>query len=106
MKHISVVDFSEVLKRDAQNPEVAFIDVRTPGEYADGHIEGVKNIPLDELSKRVNELEGKKTVYLQCLSGGRSSQAAQWLEFIGSPAECVNVDGGLMAWDASGLPTV
>ena len=63
-------------------PEGAtLVDVRTPAEYAVGHIEGSLSIPLDTVPQaleRFRSLQGP--VVLICLSGNRSGQAAQWLQ--------------------------
>ena len=82
---------------------VAFIDVRSPGEYAMGHALGAKNIPLQEIVSRGDELSQYDTVYLICQSGGRSGQAAMYLAMEGVHA--VNIQGGMNAWQAAGLMT-
>lgn len=55
------------------------LDVRTPMEFAGGHIEGAKNIPVDELRQRVGELDKAKPLYIYCQSGQRSYIAARML---------------------------
>jgi phage shock protein E len=60
------------------------IDVRTPGEYGDGHYEGATNIPLQELGSRLAELKDKnKAIVVYCASGMRSAQAARLLTAAG-----------------------
>lgn len=57
------------------------IDVRTVGEYRDGHIKGSKNIPLDTIFSKVNEIKRmEKPVIVCCRSGMRSGQAASILK--------------------------
>lgn len=57
------------------------LDVRTPSEYASGHIKGSKNIPLNELPTRIQEVKKlNKPVIACCQSGMRSSQATQFLQ--------------------------
>ena len=57
------------------------LDVRTPSEYAGGHIKGSKNIPLNELPTRIQEVKKlNKPVIACCQSGMRSSQATQFLQ--------------------------
>lgn len=84
---------------------VTLIDVRTPGEYAGGHVPGAVNIPLDQLQGRLSELESKKseTVYLICAVGGRSARATNMLASAGF-STAVNVDGGTNGWKAAGYP--
>lgn len=55
------------------------VDVRTPGEYADGHVKGSINIPLGEISRNLHKLRKDKAVITCCRSGARSGQAMQEL---------------------------
>lgn len=106
MQTISTSEFHAALQQALYDPSVAFIDVRTPLEYEDQHIEGVTNIPLDQLLERRGEFANAKTVYLHCRSGARSGQAAALLESLHEGAvDYINVDGGIAAWAAAGLPT-
>ncbi len=105
MRHISVHSFKEVVAAEAGNSSVDVINVCTPAEYKEKHIAGVRNVPLDELSKRVGEFSGKQTVYVHCRSGRRAEQAITTLNELGVTAELVNVEGGILAWDEAGLPT-
>lgn len=74
------------------------LDVRTAGEYADGHIEGFRNIPVDELRERIHEIDSGKPVYVICQSGLRSYIAARILE--GNGFETYNFSGGFRYYDA------
>jgi rhodanese-related sulfurtransferase len=57
------------------------IDVRSPGEFAGGHIKGAKNIPLNEIGAKINEIKKlNKPVIACCASGMRSSQATSILK--------------------------
>ena len=66
----------ETLPRDGS---VTLLDVRTTGEYRCGHIDGFRNIPVDELRERLDELEKEKPVYVVCQSGLRSYIATRIL---------------------------
>lgn len=81
------------------------IDVRTPGEFAAGHIEGAYNVPLDLLREHREELRHHldETVVLICRSGGRAAQAEQALVEAGLPNLRV-LAGGMVAWEAAGAP--
>ena len=81
---------------------VALIDVRTPGEFAGGHVPGAVNIPLDEIDARLAELPEAGDVHFICAAGGRSGKATAMLTAKGRSA--VNVAGGTNAWIAAGLP--
>ncbi|MBS1667334.1 MAG: rhodanese-like domain-containing protein [Bacteroidetes bacterium] len=56
------------------------VDVRTPGEFADGHVKGSVNIPLDQVALQLAKFKNKKNIVVFCRSGGRSSQAKSILE--------------------------
>jgi rhodanese-related sulfurtransferase len=81
------------------------LDVREPGEFAAGHLREAKNIPLQELPKRIGELEKAKSknVIVVCQSGLRSNKAATQLNQAGFGA-VYSLNGGLAAWQAQGLP--
>lgn len=60
------------------------VDVRTVAEFNSGHYPNAKNIPVDEVSKRVDEFGDKnQTIIVYCASGGRSGSAKSFLESIG-----------------------
>ena len=77
---------------------VTLLDTRTRGEYARGHIEGFRNIPVDELRDRLDEVEQGKPVYVICQSGLRSYIASRILE--GNGYEAYNFAGGFRFYDA------
>jgi len=82
---------------------LAVLDVREPVEWAHGHIEGSQHIPMNELPERLAEVpEGQ--VLVVCKVGGRSAQVTGWLLQQGRDA--VNLDGGLLDWEAAGRPMV
>lgn len=51
------------------------VDVRTPEEFAEGHVNASVNIPLDQLAERLSELDGKQHIVVFCKSGMRSEMA-------------------------------
>ena len=77
---------------------VTLLDTRTEGEYRRGHIEGFRNIPVDELRQRIGEIEAGKPVYVICQSGLRSYIATRILEGYGF--EAYNFAGGFRFYDA------
>ncbi len=77
---------------------VTLLDARTPQEYAGGHIEGFRNIPVDELRERLGEIEPGKPVYVICQSGLRSYIACRVLA--GHGYETCNFSGGFRFYDA------
>ncbi len=95
-EHIDVATAREMIKAGD-----AVIDVRTPDEYAQGHIAGALNIPIDTLPMGAEHLPGK-TVITACMMGARGERAAHLLDLAGRTAFCI--DGGTKAWQAAGLP--
>ena len=60
------------------------VDVRTPGEFAAGHVEGARNIPVSEISRRTKELgPTDRPIVLYCASGSRSAMAKRTLRGAG-----------------------
>ena len=90
--HLRDIDF---LPRDGS---VILLDVRTTSEYGNGHIEGFKNIPVDELRERLDEIEKDKPVYVICQSGLRSYIGTRILE--GNGYKAYNFSGGFRFYDA------
>jgi rhodanese-related sulfurtransferase len=80
------------------------IDVRSPEEYAAGHVPGAVLLPLPELQSRLAEITPHKDeeVFVICEVGGRSARASALLAAEGFRP--VNVDGGTRAWREAGLP--
>lgn len=76
------------------------VDVRTPEEFAGGHIPGAVNIPVQELQQRLEEIPQDTAVVLYCRSGNRSNQAASILGDAGYP-EIYDL-GGIVAWAGNG----
>jgi phage shock protein E len=76
---IRIVDGKEAHRLVAEGVKV--VDVRTPEEFADGHVPGAVNIPYDEVGARLREIGPASTpVLLYCYSGGRAATAAKTLQ--------------------------
>lgn len=87
-------------------PGVQLVDVRTPEEYADGHIQGAVNINYYDrnfLEECEADLDKSRPVAVYCRSGHRSGLAAEALTKAGF--KVTNLVGGILAWTAAGLPT-
>lgn len=74
----------------------ALVDVRSPEEFAEGHIEGAKNIPVSEIASRMSEIPKDQKVVTYCASGRRAQQAATTLRENGYE---VYELGPMSAWD-------
>jgi rhodanese-related sulfurtransferase len=105
MQTISPQELSDLLSQG----KAELIDVRTPAEYREVHIDGARNVPLDRLQpdSLMAERNGQsdQPLYVTCKSGKRGSQACQ--KFIDAGFDrVVNVDGGVDAWESAKLPVV
>jgi rhodanese-related sulfurtransferase len=82
--------------------EIQLIDVRAPHEHEAGHIADTPLIELGELTARAGEIDRDTPVVFYCRSGGRSAMATDAFAQAGFDAH--NMTGGMLAWEASGLP--
>ncbi len=81
---------------------LTLIDVRTPAEFEEVHVDGARNIPLDRLDPaQLSELRGQE-VYVICKSGARGRQACEKLSSAGF-SHIINIEGGTMACVEAGL---
>ena len=69
---IPSTDYKELLKSGA-----TILDVRSPGEFASGHIKGAINIPVDQLSKNLSKLKDKERPIITCCASGMRSASAK-----------------------------
>ena len=92
-REVRINEYREAIGADGQ-----LIDVRQPDELeTTGVIPGARNIPLDELSQRLDEIDPDRTVALVCRSGGRSGSAGQFLAINGYTS-VVNLTGGMLEY--------
>jgi phage shock protein E len=92
----------------ADPPEdLVILDVRTPEEFAEGHLEGAIMIDFyeDDFADQIADLDPDVPYLVYCRSGNRSGQTAAIMEELGF-ADVSDVDGGIVSWFDSGLPTV
>ena len=101
IEKLDAKSFSEKIKN---NSDVQLLDVRTPDEYASQHIGNATNINYNgaNFEQKVAVFEKSKPVYVYCLSGGRSKQAANKLAEMGY-TKVYELEGGIMKWNAAGL---
>jgi rhodanese-related sulfurtransferase len=101
--NMNVEDFS---KKTAESG-VVILDVRTPGEFMTGHIQGALNIDFESGSfeSQIESLDKNGTYAVYCRSGNRSGQAVKVMQDAGFK-NIYNLDGGVIDWANSGLPLV
>jgi rhodanese-related sulfurtransferase len=103
-KELPVAEYEQKL---AASTGAQLVDVRTPGEYAEGHLANAKNIDYnsDAFADKVAKLDKAKPVFVYCLSGGRSGMAAEQMHNMGF-TEVYNMKGGIIKWNAEGKAIV
>ncbi|HEY3316989.1 MAG TPA: rhodanese-like domain-containing protein [Coriobacteriia bacterium] len=90
-------DIGNAQLRDLQAKGARIVDVRSPGEFAIGHIQGAENVPVEQISQLASW--GRDTaIVVYCATGARSYNAAQWLAGQGF-TKVYNLKAGVAAWD-------
>jgi thioredoxin len=100
VQDVNAVKFKELIAKE----DGLLLDVRTPGEYSRGHIQGSTNIDISssDFVKRLNLLQKDKTILIYCLSGSRSAVAANYMAKNGFK-KIFNLQApGLMDWNRQG----
>lgn len=92
------------LKKD---PKIVVVDVRMPGEFAEGHIEGAVNINMNskDFAAKLGKLDRDKTYLMHCKSGGRSSASLPVWKRLGFK-NVLHLTSGTLGWEKAGLPLV
>jgi rhodanese-related sulfurtransferase len=92
---------AQLTVQELRGESPAILDVRRRAEFAESHLPGAKNIPLDELSERLTEVDRKHPLAVICAGGYRSSIASSILARAGF-TNIRNVQGGTEAWERQG----
>jgi rhodanese-related sulfurtransferase len=86
--------------------KVMLIDVRTPAEFGEVHVDFARNVPLDRIDpEEIQALAGSDPVYVVCKSGNRSQKACEKLVAAGLK-DVISIEGGTTACEAAGVPVV
>jgi thioredoxin len=101
LQTIDAVAFSKAIQA-TPNPQV--VDVRTPEEFASGHLIQAQNVNWMNPDFVANsaKYDKSKPIFVYCKSGGRSHKAAEKLAELGFP-NVIEMEGGILKWDAAGL---
>ena len=102
VRHVEAAGAQTLLK---EKPETVVLDVRTPREFATGHIEKAKNVNFQaaDFGAQLEKLDRNKTYLVHCAAGGRSTQSLEVFKKLGFKS-VVHLDGGFNAWTKAGLP--
>ena len=102
MNTITATSLGKLASDTSDAPTI--LDVRTPAEHGDTHIDGALLHPLESLDpKRVKEALDGKSCYVLCRSGARAEKAIEKLTAEGID-NLTLIEGGIQAWEAAGLP--
>ena len=95
-------NFDKKLK-EAKDP--VLIDVRTPGEYAQGHLANAISMDIysNDFKSRASKLDKSKPVFVYCKAGSRSDSAADVLSDLGFK-EIYDLNGGIISWQKANKP--
>lgn len=99
---IQEIDSATLASRMGADGDVYLVDIRTPGELAQGAIPGAVHLPMHLIPLRMGDLPRDKEVVLYCRSGARSYHACAFLVQQGFD-NVVNLRGGIIGWAREGL---
>lgn len=107
IEDITVQEAAEMIEKRRGDADFTIIDVRTPDEFAEGHIEGavLVNFQDNDFRDKVGELDRDKTHLIYCRSGARSAGARDVMAELGFH-EIYNMLNGILGWEAAGHPVV
>ena len=102
-KHVKADEAAKIIA----DGKVAVIDVRTPDEFKDGHIQGAKNIDImgNDFEAQLAKLDKTQPTLVHCQAGGRSTRALKVFEKLGF-TNLIHLDEGFGGWEAAGKPVV
>ncbi|MCB9496684.1 MAG: rhodanese-like domain-containing protein [Fibrobacteria bacterium] len=102
---LSPTQADSLIRAHSQDTSFLLIDVRTPGEFASGHIPGARMIDFHapDFQSRVESLPRTAPILLYCRSGNRSGQALSWMETAGF-TQVRHLSGGVRTWMSEGRP--
>ena len=98
----SNLDVTQVSQMIADNEDIVLIDVRTPEEFMQGHLDGAKPINFYDANfqEEVKKLDTAKKYVVYCRSGGRSAKSVNAMKKLGF-TEVYNMSGGVLAWQGA-----
>ncbi|MCE2594366.1 rhodanese-like domain-containing protein [Motilimonas cestriensis] len=100
---VPVVSQSELVAWQQSEKPMQLLDVRTPAEFAQGHIKGAINIPYDQLDQQLASLDKDTEIVVYCRSGRRAAIAEDVLMSNGL-LKVSHLEGDMLGWQAKGLP--
>ncbi len=102
---VSVGQAQELIQKQSGKSDFVILDVRTPAEFREGHIEGavLLDISAPDFEKRLSALDRGKTYLVYCRTGNRSLRAVQAMERLGFRS-IYHMNQGIVGWQQKNLP--
>ena len=99
------IEIAEAAQLISQDGSVVLLDIRTPGEFSQGHIKGAMNIDYlaDDFATRLAALDRDDTYIMHCQSGGRSGKSLSQFRELGFK-KVLHLDAGFAGWQKAGQP--
>jgi rhodanese-related sulfurtransferase len=106
-KDVTAQEAFDLIQQNEGNPDFQIIDVRTPEEFNDGHIENAILIDFysEDFRDEIAQLDREKTYFVYCRSGNRSGQTIDILSGLGFQ-EVYHLSAGIREWIEQGFPIV
>lgn len=103
--NVTVGQTQKLIKERAGKADFVILDVRTPAEFAEGHIDGAVNLDVQspDFDKRVRKLDRHKSYLVYCRTGNRSRQATIAMEALGFRS-IFHMTEGIVKWKQQNLP--
>jgi rhodanese-related sulfurtransferase len=104
-QEVTVNQARELIQKRARNPQFVILDVRTPEEFAQGHLSGAVNVNLmaPDFERRLGALDRGKTYLVYCRTGNRSTKAIQAMGRLGFRS-VYHMFEGIVGWQKKGFP--
>ena len=105
LKDLTPREAFAIIQKNRDNPNFAMLDVRTPEEFAGGHIEKAVNLDFYNINfrKKLSELDKNKTYLVYCQAGVRSGEALEVMKKLGFK-RIFHLPAGIEGWEEGGLP--
>ena len=107
IKNIQVKEAFDLIQKNKDNPDFVVLDVRTPGEFSDGHIKNAIMVDYNSATfkEELEKLDKSKTYLMLCRSGNRSSKALPIMEELNF-LKVYHMNDGMNGWKAGGFPVM
>jgi len=105
--NVTSINVERAVAKMKKDRKIVVVDIRTPDEFADGHIKGAININMNDkdFAKKLAKLDRKKTYLMHCRSGGRSSASVPVWHRLGFK-NVLHLSAGTLGWVKAGQPLV